>query len=240
MKTKDPKLRKNALFIDTSNFISESSLKELVNIRGDSKIVSEKIDAFSDYEKVCQLMAKKKCALCVSGFKDSLVIARTFNNQLLECIKFKVLKALSSADFESIPAEMYVKYIVLIQNVTNKKIENLFIDFFNQKTTKINLDALKYAWILNESKGLFTLKFVRILNDKSIQDIGPYFEMQIEKEFYCGDELYEEAFEVSKPKVQKNVSTNATKDKIGKLYIDKQDLKDVNLKKSRAYRKQDK
>lgn len=237
MRTKDPKLRKNALFLETSNCSFDKSLKELFNIRGDFKQVSENLDAFSDYEKVCKLMAKKKSALCASGFKSNLILSRCFDNQLLECIKFKVVKSLSSSDFESIPAEMYVKYIVIVQNLTNKKIENLFIDFFSQKTVKLNVDALKYAWVINENKGLFTLKFVRILNDSSVQDIGPYFELEIEKEFYCGDELFEQAFEVKKPKVQKNVTTNATKDKIGQLYIDKQDLKDINLKKSKAYKK---
>ena len=242
MKNKDQKLRKNALLIDTSNFAYETSLKELFTIRGDYKTISEKIDPFADYEKVCQLMAKKKCALSISGFKNSLVFARIFDNQLLECIKFKIVNAYDSGDFEAEPAEMFVKYLVLAQNFTNKRIENLFIDFFSQNTSKINLDALNYAWVLNESEGQFTLKFVRIYNSKTkiVQDIGPWFILQIEKEFYCGDELYEKAFEVVKPKTQRNVSTTATKDKVGKLYIDKQDLKDINLKKSRAYRKQDK
>lgn len=239
MRTKDPKIRKNALFLDTANSVCANALKELFNIRGDFKTVPEKIDAFADYEKACKLMAKKRCVLSASGFKDSLTFARCFDNQLLECIKFKVIKALSSADFDTIPAELYVKYMVLVQNVSNKKLENLFIDFFNQKTVKVNADAIKYAWVINETSGVFTIKFVRILNDSSVQDIGPYFELQIEKEFFCGDELYEEAFEVKKPTVQKNVTTNVTKDKIGKLYVDKQDLKDINLKRSRAYRKQE-
>lgn len=239
MRAHDPKARKTSLFLDTANSLCELSLKELFSIRGDYKTIPEKLDAFTDYEKACKLMAKKSCVLSASGFKDTLTFARCFDNQLLECIKFKVLKTLSSADFDSIPAELYVKYMVLTQNVSNKRIENLFIDFFSQKTVKVNIEAIKYAWVISETKGIFTIKFVRILNDMTVQDIGPYFELKVEKEFFCGDELYEKAFEVHKPHVQKNVSTNATKDKIGKLYIDKQDLKEINLKKSRAYRAKD-
>lgn len=239
MRVKESKDFKKLIVVKNPGSSFDKALKELASIRDGYVSLNENLNPFADYENVIKLMKKKKAVLSVSNYKENMVFMRCFNDQPLEILNFKVLKAMSSSDFDTIPAELFVKYFVLVQNISNPKIENFFIDLLSQKTLKINLDAVKYAWVINETNGVFTIKFVRILNDNSVQDIGPYFELKLENEFFCGDELYEKAFETIKPVKQKNVSKNVFKDKVGKLHIDKQDLKEVNLKKSRAYRRQD-
>ncbi len=236
MRPKDPKTRKNVLCLSKD---IPKALKEMLKIRDDFVVLNESIDAFIEYERSLKLMKKKKCALSVSNTKDSFVFIRSYDHQPLEILKFKIIKSLSSSDFSTIPAEFYSKYFILCQNIENKRIENFFIDFFSQSSTKVNISGVKYAWVIAaDSEGkVFTLKYVRVLNDFSVEDIGPLFEMKLEKEFYCGDDLYEKAYVSDKEKKQKNVSKNVFKDKIGKLHIDKQDLNDINHKKSRAYKK---
>ncbi|KAM0681019.1 rRNA-binding ribosome biosynthesis protein rpf2 [Glugoides intestinalis] len=235
MRQKDPKTRKNLLCLTKS---ITKPLNELLHLRGDFFTLEESIDALSSYEKACKLMKKKKCALLLTAVNDSLCIARTYDYQPLEILKFKALKSLSSSDFDTVPAELFAKYAVVCIGLKNKRIENLFVDLFCQKSVKIDIDSVKYSWVISqdEKTAIYTIKFVRILKNSSIEDIGPCFELQLEKEFYCGDDLYEKAFAVAKPKKQKNVTKTAFKETIGKLHIEKQDLKEINLKKGRAYK----
>lgn len=238
MRPKNPKVRKNVLCLSRA---IPKPLKELLTIRGDFTALEEGLDSFADYEKTCRLMKKKKCALSVASTKDHLVLTRAYDYQPLEILKFRIAKCLSSADFSPAPAELHSKYFVVCQQIENKRVENLFVDFFSQSSTKVNIDSVKYAWVVSQSgsqhERVFTLKYVRVLNDLSVEDIGPCFELVLEKEFYCGDELHEKAFAHNKPRRQKNVAKNAFKDAVGRLHIDRQDLNDINLKKSRAYKK---
>lgn len=218
------------------------ALKELLVIRDNATVLDEQIDGFADYENACKFMKKKKCGLLATNTKNQLVFMRTCNYQPLEILKFRIIKSLSSADFKTLAAEFYSKYFVICQGVTNKRIENLFVDLLCQKAMKVNIDAIRYAWILSEgvSDGndiIYTLKYVRVLTDLSVEDIGPYFELILENEFYCGDELYGKAFAAKQPKKQKNITSNVFKDTVGRLYVDRQDLNNIRLKKSRAYRK---
>ncbi|ELA41366.1 uncharacterized protein VICG_01607 [Vittaforma corneae ATCC 50505] len=238
MRPKNPKARKNVLCLSKT---MPKPLRELLTIRGDFLALEEDIDCFADYEKTCKLMKKKKCALSVASTKEHLVFVRVYDYQPLEILKFRISKSFSSADFGSVPAELYSKYFVICQQIENKRIENFLVDFFSQHSTKVNIDSVRYAWIIgqtsHQSERTFTLKYVRVLNDLSVEDIGPHFELVLEKEFYCGDELYEKAFACSQPAKQRNVSKNVFRDTVGKLHIDRQDLNDINLKKSRAYKK---
>lgn len=235
MRTKDPKIRKNVLYLTKT---VDKPLRELLTIRGDFHTLEEELDLYTEYEKACQLMKKKKCVILVSSNKNKLTLMRTYDNQPLEIFRFDIVKSMSSSDFESIPAELFTKYFIILQNVQNKRLENLFIDLFNQKSKDVHIEGVRYAWIIQEDKdSVVTMKFVRVMNDLSIEDIGPYFELKLEREFYCGDDLYEKAFTVEKKKKQKNVTKNVFKDTVGKLHIERQDLKEINLKKSRAYKK---
>lgn len=234
MRINDPRSRKTLLSIGKE---TPKALRELLTIRGDSIAIKEEFDAFSSPDKALRLMKKKRAVLFISSTPDSsITVGRMFDGELLELVRFRIRNALSSQDFPTLPPELYVKYFLVIQNIENKRVENMLIDMLHQPSSKVNVDAVRYAWVVNQTGQAITLKFVRVLNDLSVEDIGPFFELEIEKEFYCGDDLYGRAFACVKPRAQKNVTSNAFKDRVGRVYVDKQDLKDINLKKSRAYR----
>lgn len=236
MRPQDPKRRKNVLCLAKS---TSKAVKELLTLRNDFHTLEEDIDAFSSYENACKLMKKKQCALLINPKKDHLEILRAYDHQPLEILRFKIVNERSSADFkDTVPPELFVKYFIVCIGIQSKRIENVFIDLLSQKSTKIDIESIKYSWIISqdEKTNIYTVKFVRVLNNNTIEDIGPYFELELVKEFYCGDEIYEKAFSVEKPKKRKNVSKNIFKDTVGKLHIEKQDLKEINLKKSRAYK----
>lgn len=234
MRINDPKKRKTLLSIGKE---PPRAVRELLTIRGDSRNIKEDFDAFSSSDKALKLMKKKGAALFISSMPDSSVtVGRMFDGELLELVKFRVRSALSSQDFPTLPPELYVKYFLVVQNIENKRVENMLVDLLHQPSSKVNIDAMKYAWIVNQTGKIITIKFARVLNDSSVEDIGPLLELETEKEFYCGDDLHTRAFSCARPKARKNVSSNVFKDKVGRIFVDKQDLKDINLKKSRAYR----
>lgn len=236
MRITDPKTRKSLLNLSKE---TPKALKEFLAIRGDVAGFKTKLDSDSclNTNGIFKLMKKKNCALFLSyDGKNSISLGRSYNGQPLEVIKFKIRNMLSSSDFKTLPPELNVKYFCIFLNIKNKKIENLFVDLLNQPSSKINISAVKYAWVISQADTIITIKFVRVLDDISIEEIGPFFEIETEKEFFCSDELREQAFSVKIPKKQKNVSKNIFKDKIGKIYIEKQDLKDINTRKSRAYK----
>ncbi|KAI5149703.1 ribosome production factor 2 [Enteropsectra breve] len=213
------------------------AIKELMQIRGDASFMKETVDCYSDNQQALKHMKKMDSSLLISHTgEEQLVLGRTFNNEFMELIKFKINVIKSSQDFSTLPPEPYVKYFILVQNIKNKFLENLFIDIFAQKSHEIDIGAIRYAWIINQNEKIFTMKYVRVMNDLSIEDIGPYFEMEIEKEFYCGDVIRTEATDLPSVRKIKNVEKNEFKDTIGKIHIDKQDLKDINLRKNRAYK----
>ncbi|KAI5169805.1 ribosome production factor 2 [Pancytospora epiphaga] len=214
------------------------AVTELLGIRGDSMSVSEDFNAHTDPDRTLKLMKKKKSSFFISMKEggSSLAIGRTYDSQFLELVNFKVLKALSSTDFSAVPAEISVKYFLLFINIGNERLENMIMDLFSQQTHEVNLRGIRYAWIFSKSGEIYTLKFVRVMNDLSVEDIGPYFELEMETEFYCGDELWKAALGEKKTKKKKNVEKTGLKERIGKVHVDRQDLKDIRLKKSKGYK----
>lgn len=232
---KKPEDRKTLLCIAKK---TPKSVQEFLNIRGDSVTVKEDFDCYKDSDKSLKIMKKKKSALFIhpSNSNQNIILGRSFDNQFLDLINFKLIKSLSSADFPTVAAEVSVKYFLLFQNIKNERLQNFFTDLLCQKSYEINLSGVKYAWIINQNNNIITLKFVRVMKDYSVEDIGPYFELEIESEFYCGEDLWKLALDVKKGKKVKNVEKNVFKDKIGKIHIDRQDLHDIKLKKSRGYK----
>lgn len=215
----------------------QKALKELLQIRGDFVSLNDDFDTYADHNKTAKIMKKKNAAFFITSVGNTHInMGRVYDGEFLELIKFKIHKILSSEDFKSIPAEMFVKYFILLQNIDSPRLENMFMDLFNQKSIEANLNGIKYAWIISRIDKIYTLKFVRVLNDCSVEDIGPYFELEIENEFFSTDELYNKAFTIEEPKKTKNVEKNVFKDVIGTLHVDKQDLRDIQLKKNRGYK----
>lgn len=212
------------------------AIQELIRIRGDSTEIYEEFDTFKDSDRTIKLMKKKKATLFISSNDKRIIFGRTYDNQIVDMYKFKVNSMKSSADFEGVPAEICVKYFLLVQNVKDKRLENLMVDMFRQRSYEVDLHGIRYAWILSQNGEIVMLKYVRVLKDYSVEDIGPAFEIEQDKGFGCGEELWEKALNIKKVKKVKNVGKNIFKDKIGKIHIDRQDLKDIKLKKSKGYK----
>lgn len=213
------------------------ALQELLDIRGDAASAKDDFNTYKDIDRTLRLMKKRKASFFVSAVGDGgLAMGRAYDGQILEMVCFKIRSMRSSSDCPTIAPEVCVKYALLLQNIENSRLENMMIDFLHQRSHGVDLHGIRYAWIFGQNGRVFTLRFVRIMKDLSVEDVGPCFEVELEQEFYCGDELWEEALDVQRAKKVRNVEKNAFKDKIGRVHIDRQDLKDIKLKKSRGYK----
>ncbi|AFN82889.1 hypothetical protein EROM_041230 [Encephalitozoon romaleae SJ-2008] len=236
MRVKHPSERKTLLSVICSDK-GEKIQREIGVIRGDTVHIHEKVNPFDCAEQIEKLMKKKKSGMFISITKDSLlVIGRTFNDEIIDMVEFKINRYLSVTDFECVGPELHMKYFVVLQNINNKRLENLIVDFFNKKSSKVCLEGIRYSWVFTKTEDGYVLKYVRVLKDLNVEDCGPLLEMELVRSYHCSDELYKKALDEPK-KPKKNISKNLFNDKIGTLHIDKQDLRDIRLKKSKGYKR---
>lgn len=232
---KDPNDRKTLLCIAKK---PHKAILELTGLRGDAVSISEGFDTYKEADATLKLMKKKHAAFFI-GTADNkrLSIGRAYDGQFLELLAFDVVTVRSSADFPTVAPEPYTKYFVVCQGIADSRIENMFLDLFHQRTHEVALGGIRYAWIISQVDKVFTLKYVRVLNDLTVEDIGPFFELRLSAEFTCGDDVWTTALNIQKVKKQRNTEKTGTKDRIGKLHIDRQDLKGIKLKKTKGYKK---
>jgi len=215
-----------------------AAVRELVKLRGDSVEIKEQLNAYKEPEMMAKVVRKQRATLFVSNNDpEHLVLGRIYDGEVLEMIKFRIVSIKSSKEFEALSPELNMKYYVLLQGIEDKRMENFILDFLAQRSHEVDLKGIRYGWIVNSSSSNdYILKYVRVLLDNTVEDIGPFFELKLESKYYCDDEVYSKAFDKAPKKKDKNVSKNAFKDTMGKLHIDRQDLRNVNLRKSRGYR----
>lgn len=225
--------RNNLISIITSKKHKEIQLI-LTKIRSDCITVKREklLDPFKQYNIVEKILKSHNSKLFITFTSDNLILGRSFNNEIIDMLKFKI-KNYEKSFKGVIPAEINMKYGLLLINIKDKRIENIFVDIFNMKSSKVCLDNLKYIWVITDYNGTYILKYCRILNNDDLEDVGPYLELEIEDQYACSDETYKKSFG-NKEKNVKNVSKNEFYDQIGTLHIDKQDLREI---KTRKYRK---
>ncbi|ORD97610.1 RPF2 [Hepatospora eriocheir] len=229
-KLKNSIIRKSLLSINKSEL---EVIKEILKLRGNSIHINENYKESSKAIAYCQ---KKKANLFISSLKENseykLVIGRIFNKDLIDLVKFDIINTKSFKEYNKIPPEVFSKSALIISNLKDERLINLFIDVFNNRSLKINLDSVNYSWVINEINGIIKISYNRILKDMSLDEIGPSIELKV-NDYYFNEEKFNMSIPV-KNKKQKNVFKSVYHDKIGKIYKDKQNLNFVKKNRSQA------
>lgn len=212
-----------------------SAVREFITIRGNTVILNEETNTSLEPEQISKLMKSKKCTLYLRFYSDHLVLGRSYNNEIIDYYTFKINKIIGTREFPTLPPEYGSKYYVLVQNCVDKRLENLVIDLLHQPSHEVDFEGTSYAWIFAQVDGVYTLKYMRVTLSGMVEDIGPFFELTIENSYNCGEEIWKDATKVEKKKT-KNVEKNVCKETIGKVHIDRQDLRDIRLKRGRGYK----
>ena len=210
----------------------DDPLREFIRLRDNCYVVKESLDGFEDKEKCVRIAAKKKCDFFVTYSDKFISFGRLVGLNLLDLYKFKIESKESTISItkknNSLPPELNSRFLVATFN-TSEKMNNLFIHLLGSKIDKIDLSAIEYAFILDRKDEIYSFRYVRVDDDK-FTEIGPSFKMSLVNDYF--DDEVAELTRVVVKKEQKNVSKTVTKDTVGRVYIEKQDLKDVKVRKS--------
>ena len=241
-KNKNPAARKHLLILGTH---VPKAVTELAALRGDCTILdAQPVDAYSDPEGALRLMSKTRSSLVIPATPTRLTLGRSYDGQFLDLLSFSLLASLPSSSFPTVSPEPSVKYFVLLLGLSDSRLQNLLLDLFRQRTHSVSLAGIRYAWVISQSApGQLSIKYTRVLTDSTLEDIGPAIELKKEASYACEEETWRQYIEPEKSKkhkekktAEKNVERNALREKVGRVYVDKQDLRDVSVRRSGAYK----
>ncbi|KAM0674959.1 rRNA-binding ribosome biosynthesis protein rpf2 [Gurleya vavrai] len=177
-------------------------------------------DAFDNYTPLVSKMIKNNCSLFIANSNSILTFGRIFNNEIIDLVEFKIKSFIPMNDFE-----INSRFFTALVN-TEIRIENLFLDFFAFKGKEIVIEDVKHVLIIEQEDKI--LNFVLESQKENLN-----FSLEIKRTFFCEDNVLRKSCERNKVKKIKNVGRNKMGDVIGKLHIDKQDLREIQLKKAR-------
>ncbi|OQS55197.1 hypothetical protein EHP00_1438 [Ecytonucleospora hepatopenaei] len=181
-------------------------------------------------------------------------LGRIVGNTPSDIFTFKLLSYTDKFD-NVLPFEPFSKFLFLSCGIKNKNLVNTMQELFSSKIQQVDVDAIEYVVLFyyNEMCNNYILTVLRIKNKHSLSfanknlektentkekktskmlgegfdEIGPRYELFLINE-YKGNSTEEN--QKKKAKKNKNISKTVTKDTVGRLYVKKQDLRDVKVR----------
>lgn len=196
------------------------SLSSLLANTSFGHIVTNNI--FDNLAPVKHKLTKSNASIFIAYNKDILTIGRTHNDEFIDVLEFTVQNYTNLIDYE-----LNARYFLVFIGENDKRVENLFIDIFGYKGKEIAISEVKNMLVIqkNDEKYNFVLK--------NAEKVLFEFNITLNKKWHCEEDVFENACCVVKKKKQKNIDKNDMGDVIGKLHMEKQDLKELQLKKAR-------
>lgn len=229
-------LQKNLLVVYDSKKALEVA-RELSEMLKNVRRVKQKIELCSEKDLLEKLAIKLKCSLFFSiqtNKKDMnyVSIGRLYDNEIIEYVRFRLQDFKPVSFFKKSP-EKSCKYFLVMKGLSTR-LSNLLLDMFSTKMSDICIDHVRYALVLCDGD-VFSLRYTKISAD-GMEDVGPYFEMEKIDEYFCDESEFKKSLGVLHDKKQKNVEQDESMRKVGRLYIQKQNLREINMKKSKGYK----
>lgn len=225
------------------------------------------IRPFETVEKLENVCNKKDCGLFVFGANskkrpNSLYFGRIYNEHILDLVEFEI-KIMKEIDpkAEIVPDE---KPCIIFQGDVFEyesnfmRIKNLIHDFFteNVQPKKVNIREGINHFIVITGDGETNTLHIRqyeltvapneIINaaadfTKIAKDVGPSLDLVYRKANFASDDDFKKACKQPKPKKKehmKNVSTNVLGERRGRVYVEKQNLDALGLKKRKKLKRE--
>lgn len=200
-------------------------------------VICEDIPLAKNRESLERLCVKFRCSLFFSiqkGKKDGLHLSmgRLYNNEVIDYVRFEILEFKSIKSLNKSPICIY-NYFTIIKGV-KPRLFNLFVEFFPKKVSEVCLDNPIYVLEVSFDD-VFYVKYCCFENN-NLEIIGPYLEMKSADAYFCSKDEFKSACGIEESNKKKNIKKNANMDVVGRLYVPKQNLDEINLKKSRGYK----
>ena len=219
------------------------------------------IHPFEDFKPLEFLALKNNAAFFVLGNHSkkrphNLTIARLFDGQLLDMLELGINDISFMDEFTGPKTAMGNRPLMLFNGIewsTNDDLitmKSLFLDLFSGDTyaDQINLQGVSHAITMTYIDSKIMMRTYHVVLMKSgvklprieLQDMGPHFDFSIRRHMPANSALLKEALRIPKellPKKKKNVSVNDYGEKVGRLWVDKQDMGKLQTRKMKGLKK---
>lgn len=225
-----------------------------------SRKEANKIVPFDDISSVEFYSSKSDSSLFMMGTHtkkrpNNLIIGRMFDHQLLDMVEFCVSEFKAMKEFnkgsEAIGSKpMFVLAGEAFQTESAYKVvANLFVDFFRGRVVeKINIQGLDHLILLSVNAGVIHFSHYAVKLKKSgtqvpkidLVEVGPSMDLTLRRTKLASDDLRKETLRIHPsllPHSKGNVKTNAMNDKVGQLYLPRQDIGQIVTKKPRGLKR---
>lgn len=181
----------------------------------------------------------------------NVVFGRTFGHRILDMIEFGITNFMPAAGFEKTSLALESAPMVILNGddydrcETTQLIRSLFVDMFRgpDDVKQVNLGGLDRVIVVTlrgEKKVLVRQYAVELKRDgesplpaPELSEVGPRFDLDVRRVQTAADGLLREAMKKARdptiPYKRKNVSRDEMGDKVGRVHIGRQDLKDLAL-----------
>ncbi|KAM0685754.1 rRNA-binding ribosome biosynthesis protein rpf2 [Conglomerata obtusa] len=170
---------------------------------------------------ILEKMASHNLPLSIAATIKTLVITRTFNNEHIDTHEFSIVSSSPLINFE-----LNSRYITALIGLEGR-LENAFIDLFACKGREAIVDSLTYVLVIECRDSTYIISLER--DGKKCYELV----LELVRADLCDDDFYKQACERKREKKVKNVSKSEMGDVVGKLHLEKQDLKEIQIKKPR-------
>lgn len=181
------------------------------------------LQPFDNTDKIEYLHKKHNTSLSLTTNKNILTFTRTYDNQLLDTFEFILNFIPKSYSIDINPI-----HYTIMQNI-NPRLQNLLADFFTCQNNKVAIDGVKYVLNIKMIDNKVNISY----EDINGNVVGPNIELIEKRAWQCEKEVWDNAVAVVKDKRIKNVCVDGMRDTIGTLHMEKQDLKEIQIKKAR-------
>lgn len=178
---------------------------------------------FDNPDKITHIHKKHDTSLSIMLNKNKLTFTRTFDGELLDTFEYELIFTSGKYEIDHNP----IHYTIMESFGENET--NMFTDFFTCSSRKVALEGIKYVFVIKKTENGFVISYEDFNGKKQ----GPEIELKEMRKWKCKNELWERATEVETEKKIKNVAVNEMKDVIGTLHMEKQDLREIQIKKQR-------
>jgi len=246
-----------------TNNVLQECLKDLTSLKRPHAVFLNRkrhLLPFENITPVEQLAAKLDASLFAIGSHSkkrpqNLVLGRMFDHHLLDMMELGVTNAKSLHDFKNAKVAASSKPCLLFtgelfaSDSTYTRLKSLLIDLFQgEHATAVRRTGLEHALAFTATKEGVHMRSYRIVTQKSagsaprveLEEIGPAIDFTVRRTHLASDDLFRRALKRPKQlkaKKVKNVSAGKLGDQLGRIHMEKQDLKKVNTRKVKGLKK---
>ncbi|KAF0311502.1 Ribosome production factor 2 [Amphibalanus amphitrite] len=240
-----------------TNAVLQECLKDLASLkRPHSILLNRKRDLlpFEDITPVEQLAAKMDASLFAIGSHSkkrpqNLVLGRMFDHHLLDMIELGVQNARALHDFKNAKVAAGTKPCLLFagepfkDNDTYVRLKSLLIDFFRgEQATAVRRAGFEHALSFTASQEGVHMRSYRVTTQRAggqtprveLEEIGPSLDLVLRRHRLASDDLFRRALKQPKElktKKVKNISDGKLGAQMGRIHMEKQDLRKINTRK---------